>query len=107
MRVLIGNISYGIGVGIIYLARFISLLRNFLFGTVVMAIIGGVGMATLISFFMLLARITPNPEQIYMTQPEHITWVLGHTRWYWELLVLVIGSLTMWKGFMNMIPSID
>jgi len=108
MKAIVGNISYGIGWGLIFLAKGIIMARNFLVISLLMSILLAVFIATSTAFFMLLARlsggIVSSPRQPIV---DFIVLIIDNTKWYWELLVLVIGSLTMYKGFITALPDID
>jgi len=76
------------------LAAFLSFLRNALFFMITVGIVMGILMITLIAFFELVSRIAPS-------QDVSMPFVLFE-KWYWEVIVVVIGSLTMWQGIVKM-----
>jgi hypothetical protein len=88
MRNFIGNL-------LIILAAFISFARNLLFFVLTMAIIMGILITTMIGLFELIGMISPNPEYQFV--------VFG--KWYWDLIVVVLGGSTMWLGFSKMVES--
>jgi hypothetical protein len=82
-----------IGNCLIALAAFISFLRNALFFMITVGIVMGILMITLIAFFELVTRVSP-PQEIPMALD-----LFG--KWYWELIVFVLGALTMWQGIVK------
>ncbi len=90
MRNFIGNVLIG-------LATFLTTLRNVMFFILVAGIIFGILMITIIAFAELIGRAAPT-QQIQMPLD-----LFG--RWYWEMIVFVIGSLTMWQGIKKMFEA--
>ena len=90
MKTIIMNFGYGIlniiGDVLIILASFINFLRMFLFGVIIFGIIIGIFTVTFMSILELI-----NPVQIKL-----------FGAWYWDVLVLFIGSVTMWFGIKNL-----
>lgn len=55
--------------------------------------------ATMIALFGLLARAAPD-NLVYTGMHLNI-----FKHWYWELIIFVIGALTMWLGFTKMFEN--
>lgn len=83
-----------IGNCLIALAAFLSFLRNALFFILTVGIVMGILMITMVAFFELVGRVSPHQE-IPMALD-----LFG--KWYWELIVFVLGGLTMWQGIVKM-----
>ena len=83
-----------IGNCLIALAAFISFLRNALFFIITVGIVMGILVITMVAFFELVGRVMPHNEY-----PMALD-LFG--KWYWELIVTVLGGLTMWQGIVKM-----
>jgi len=88
MRNFIGNF-------LIALAAFISFLRNAMFFALTVGLVMGILLITMIAFFELIAKASPYADYQIV--------VLG--KWYWCVIVLVIGGSTMWLGISKMFES--
>jgi len=88
MRKFIENLSYWTGCFLIFLAKFISGLRTTLFMMIAISIVMGVAAITMIGFADLVS-------------PE--TRMLSNV--YWDIVVVVIGSATMWLGYSKMLKQ--
>ena len=87
-----------IGNLLIALAAFISFLRNVLFFILTMGIVLGILLITMIAFFELTGRVMPHAQEVPMPFD-----LFG--KWYWEAIVVVLGSLTMWQGIVKMFEA--
>ena len=91
MRNFIGNF-------LIALAAFISFLRNMLFFILTVGLVLGVLVITMIALLELISMASPaSPYTDYQIV------VLG--KWYWCVIVFVIGASTMWLGLSKMLED--
>jgi len=91
MRNFIGNF-------LISFAAFISFLRTVLLFALTIGFVMGILVITMVALFELVGRVSPNPQEIPMPFD-----LFG--KWYWELIVVVIGGSTMWLGVQKMFES--
>ena len=97
MRKFIGNFLNLIGNILIGLANLISFARTTLLFILTIAIVMGVLIITMIGFFELFGKISPDPEFQMV--------VLG--KWYWDVIAVVLGGSTMWLGFTKLWENDD
>ena len=90
MRNFIGNF-------LIAFAAFLTFLRNVIFFALTAGIVLGIMMITIFALFALFSRVNPDP---HMAIPIDL-----FGKWYWELIIVVIGSLTMWQGISKMFEN--
>ncbi len=86
MRNFIGNILIG-------LAGIIRFLHTILLFLLVMGLCLGIMMITLIAFLELIGSV-------FGTHPEIQLDLIK--KWYWEVIILFLGSATMWQGLKKM-----
>jgi hypothetical protein len=81
MRNFIGNL-------LIIFAAFLSFTRNILFFGLTVGFIGGILIITMTGLFELFS-----PEINFFG------------KWYWDLIVVILGGATMWLGFQKMFEN--
>lgn len=89
MKTIVINLGYGvinvIGSGLIFLAQFISVMRSIMFTIIFFAIVIGIFIAISIALFDLLGLVVPTTEMTLNV----------YGAWYWDVIVLVLGSITI------------
>ena len=91
MRNFIGNF-------LIILASIIGFIRTVMLFALTVGFVMGILVITLIAFFELVGRASPNSQALPMAFD-----LFG--KWYWELIVVVIGGSTMWLGVQKMFET--
>ena len=95
MRNIIGNVLNFIGNVLIALAAFIKFLRNTLFLVIMAGIVLGIFAITMIALMELMGHLSSSVNYPIV--------VLG--KWYWCLIVLVLGGSTMGLGISKIIDE--
>ena len=88
----IGNLLIG-------LARVIKFLHTVTLFVILIVFCLSILAATMIALFELIGRAAPDDLAYHGMDID----IFKH--WYWDLVVFVIGSLTMWQGFTKMFAT--